>query len=370
MAGAVRWAVVGVLALHGLIHLLGAAKGLGWADVAALKQPIGRGAGALWLAAAALVLVATAMLALGAPSWWWLVALAAAVASQTMVVSSWEDAKAGTAANVLLLLVAAYGFVSLGPPSFEAQWRAQTAAALAEAAAPAGPVTDAQVNALPAPVARYVRRSGAVGRPHVRSFSAEIHGRIRGGPDEAWMPFTGRQVNTYGPRPRRLFIIHATRSGLPVTVFHAYGEHATMRGRLLDLIPVVDARGPQMDRSETVTLLNDLVLLAPGALVDAPIRWSRVCDTSVDAAYTRGDQTVTARLVFDQQGDLVDFVSDDRMRASSDGRTFTPQRWHTPVTGYATVRGAHVFRNGVGRWSAPAPEGDFAYIEFAVDALR
>ena len=34
------------------------------------------------------------------------------------------------------------------------------------------------------------------------------------------MPFTGKQVNTYGPRPQRVFIMDATRSGLPVTVLH------------------------------------------------------------------------------------------------------------------------------------------------------
>jgi hypothetical protein len=367
--GRFRWAVVGVLAVHGLIHLLGMAKGFGWAEVPALREPIGRGAGALWLLAAVLVLAAAAMLALRGPSWWWVVALAAAAISQAAIVSGWGDAKAGTAVNLLLLLVAGFGFASLGPTSFEAQWRARAADALAAASAPSGVVTEEQVEALPAPVARYVRLSGAMGRPHVRNFYAEVHGRIRGGPDEAWMPFTGHQLNTYGLQPRRFFIIHATKSGLPITVFHVFDEHATMRGRLLDLIPVVDARGPEMDRSETVTLLNDLVLLAPAMLVDAPIEWTEITDTIVDATYTRGDQTVTARLIFNESGDLLDFVSDDRMRASSDGQSFTPQRWDTPVNQYATFRGVRLFSGGSGMWSAPPPEGHFAYIEFTIDDL-
>ena len=269
---------------------------------------------------------------------------------------------------MLLLLVAAYGFASRGPSSFEAHFRTQATDALAIASAPSGAISDAEVDALPAPVADYVRRSGAVGQPHVRSFYAEIHGRIRGGPDEAWMPYTVRQLNTYGPHPQRFFLMNATRSGLPVRVFHAYDEHATMRGRLLDVVPVVQAAGDQMDRSETVTLLNDLVLFAPGALVDAPIRWTNVTGTTVDATYTRGDQTITAQLVFDN-GDLVDFVSDDRMRASGDGSTFTPQRWSTPVSGYAVFGDRRVAAQGLGRWSAPAPEGQFTYIELAVDDI-
>ena len=38
-----------------------------------------------------------------------------------------------------------------------------------------------------------------------------------------------------------------------------------MRVRLLSLIPMVDASGPDLRRKETVTVFNDLCLLAPGA---------------------------------------------------------------------------------------------------------
>ena len=95
-----------------------------------------------------------------------------------------------------------------------------------------GVVTEADLARLPEPLAAYVRQSGAVGQPRVSSLRADIHGRIRSGPDAAWMPFTGEQVNTYGEHPRRAFIIDATRSGLPLTVLHLYDHTtATMRGR-------------------------------------------------------------------------------------------------------------------------------------------
>ena len=32
------------------------------------------------------------------------------------------------------------------------------------------------------------------------------------------MPFTATQVNTFGARPQRAFLMEATRAGLPVTV--------------------------------------------------------------------------------------------------------------------------------------------------------
>ena len=65
MTTTLRWVLVTVLAGHGLLHLLGVAKGFGWADVSALTAPIGLRAGVLWLLAAALVLTTAVFLAAG-----------------------------------------------------------------------------------------------------------------------------------------------------------------------------------------------------------------------------------------------------------------------------------------------------------------
>ena len=51
-----------LLAVHGLIHLLGFAKAFGLAELPQLVQPISRPWGALWLAAAALTLATAVML--------------------------------------------------------------------------------------------------------------------------------------------------------------------------------------------------------------------------------------------------------------------------------------------------------------------
>ena len=103
MTRTLRWLLVAVLVGHGLIHLLGAAKGFGWATVSQLQEPIGVAAGVLWLLAAALVLTTAVLLARGAPTWWWAVALGAAVISQAAIATSWSDAAAGTVVNVLLV---------------------------------------------------------------------------------------------------------------------------------------------------------------------------------------------------------------------------------------------------------------------------
>lgn len=368
MGNVFRWIVVTVLVMHGLIHLLGVAKGFGWADVPQLKGPIGARAGVLWLLAAVLVLTTAALIAVGAPTWWWLIAAAGAVVSQAAIVTSWSDAKVGTVVNVLLALVAAYGFLSVGPTSFHATWDEQATQALADADAEPEVLTDGDLAGLPAPLAAYIRRSGAVGEPRVTSLYADFRGRIRSGPDAAWMDFTGRQVNTFGERPQRLFLMDATRSGLPVTVLHVYADAtATMRAKVLSLVTVVDASGDEMDRGETVTVFNELVLLAPGAIVDAPVRWTTLDARHVRGVFTLGEQTVSAELTFDDTGDLVDFVSEDRSRASEDGKSFLRQTWSTPLSGYRDADGHRLLTTGEGRWQDPA--GWFTYIELEFDEI-
>jgi hypothetical protein len=371
MTGSVRWVVVAVLAGHGLIHLLGAVKGFGWAEVSQLKQPIGPGGGLVWLLAAVLVLASAVLIAAGAPTWRWAVAVLAAMVSEVAIATAWSDAKFGTAANLILLLAAGYGFASLGPASFHAQFRDRAVEAAAGAhAASTALVTEADLADLPKPLADYVRRSGAVGRPRVTSFSAQFHGRIRSGPDQSWMPFTGEQFNTYGPHPQRVFIMDATRSGLPVTVLHSFKDTtATMRAKVLSVFTVVNASGPEMDRGETVTVFNDLVVLAPGAIVDAPVRWTAVDAHHVRGVFTDGDQTVSAELTFDANHDLVDFVSADRLRASTDVKSFEPQVWSTPLAEHRDADGRRILVMGEGRWHAPEPEGLFTYVEFHTDDI-
>ena len=370
MTTALRWLVVAVLAGHGLIHLLGVAKGFGWADVSQLTKPIGVVGGVLWLLAAALVLTAAVLLAVGTPTWWWSLALGAAAISQIAIATSWTDARAGTMVNLVLVLAAGLGFAAQGPFSFNAQYHDHVAQALAEVDPSPVVLDEADLAHLPAPLAAYVRRSGAVGHPRVVSFHADFHGRIRSGPDQAWMPFTGQQVNAYGTRPQRIFLMDATRSGLPVTVLHVFAATtATMRVKLLSLFTMVDASGPEMDRGETVTVFNDLVVMAPGAIADAPVTWTALDSRHVRGEFTDGDQTVAAVLTFDAEHDLVDFVSDDRTRASADGKTFTPQRWSTPLTGHHERDGRRVFTLGEGVWHAEGRGESFTYLEFQLDAI-
>ena len=121
----------------------------------------------------------------------------------------------------------------------------------------------------------------------------------------------------------------------------------------------------ESNQSETVTLFNDMCLLAPGTLLGPGISWEEVHDRSVRARFTNAGQTITAVLHFDENGLLASFESDDRSRASADGRSFTRLRFITPVHDYRDFGVVRLAAFGEAQWMLP--EGAFTYGEFHLE---
>lgn len=360
-----RGVLIAVLTLHALIHLMGVAKGFALAAVPQLSTPISRGAAVLWLAAALLGLAAAACV-VAWPRGWWMVGAVAIVVSQAAILTAWPDARAGTLVNVALGVFVAGAALMHGPGSVRARFKIEAAAVLA-APPPSRLVTDADLAPLPAPVRRYLRFAGVVGRPAVHSFRVRMRGRLRADPGARWMPFTADQVSTIAP-PRRLFIMDATYLGVPVQAFHRLaGGHARMQVRAVGAVPIQDLAGDVLDRSEAVTFFNDLCLMAPAALIDPAITWTTLDDRRAGAAFTLGAQTIAATLHVDGEGRLCDFESEDRARTVPGSPAAERTHFTTPVTAYAGAGGAGRVARAEGRWH-PA-EGAFAYGEFEIVEL-
>jgi hypothetical protein len=165
-----------------------------------------------------------------------------------MIVLDWNNGAVRTVPNVVLAVAVIYAHAAHGPTSLESEYQHRAGNALRSTSMDQsrGPIlTERDLEPLPASVARYVRQSGAVGKPRIGAFQALIHGRIRSAADKPWMEFTGEQVNAYGPWPERFFKMDATMAYLPVDVLHVFaGDSATMRVKLCSLLPMVNATGP------------------------------------------------------------------------------------------------------------------------------
>jgi hypothetical protein len=222
-------------------------------------------------------------------------------------------------------------------------------------------LTEEAISALPDPVKRYVIYSGAINKPIPKNFFIKFKGQIRADEKSAWMPFTAEQYN-FIEKPTRLFYMKAIMKKLPVGGYHAYKNGlATMDIRLLSLIKVQYMAGKEMDIAETVTWFNDLCLFAPGALVDDRIKWEPIDSLSSKATFYFNDISITATLLFNTQGQLVNFISDDRYRIVSK-ENIQAVRFSTPVNDYIKINGHQVPSYGEAIWNLP--EGNLVYGQF------
>ena len=150
--------------------------------------------------------------------------------------------------------------------------------------------------------------------------------------------------------------------GIPAGGLHMYkDEKAIMKIKIAGLFTVVDASGTEIDQGETVTLFNDMCFMAPATLIDRNIKWEILDNLTVRAEYTNGSITISAILYFNEKGELINFISNDRFE-TTDGKTYHNYPWITPVTGYKEV---NCFTLAAGAKAIYRhPDEDFCYGEF------
>ena len=177
------------------------------------------------------------------------------------------------------------------------------------------------------------------------------------------MTATSDQYNFFG-NPARFFFMKASMFLVPFRVMHAYADQkATMLVRVASLFNAVDISGRDLTAAETVTVLNDRCVFAPGSLVDKRLQWEVLNSLSVRVIFENGSYKVSAVLFFNEIGELINFVSEDRSALQDDG-TLRKARWSTPLRDYKDFAGSKVPTYGEAIWNYP--EGDFTYGVFTL----
>jgi hypothetical protein len=353
-----------VVILHGLIHLLGFVKAFKLAPVTQLTQPISKVNGAIW-GGGALLFVATAVLYYLNRDGWWMPGIAAVLGSQYLIITSWQDAKFGTIANVLIVLAIAIGYSAW---HFKDQYVQLATANLHQtASAPETTLTEADLQGLPAPVQKYLHYTQVVNKPKVRNFKVRFTGQIRKSEQSAWMPFSADQYS-FMDASTRLFFMNATMRSFPISAFHCFQNgDAFMDIRLFSLFKIQYQTGAEMGIAETVTFFNDICCMAPAALIDKRIQWLETKGNEVKASFTNNNITISAWLFFDDQGALVNFTSEDRYAASDHG-IFRKVPWSTPIKSYRDYNGYHLPDFAITVYTYP--DGDLRYGEFKIESIE
>jgi hypothetical protein len=220
---------------------------------------------------------------------------------------------------------------------------------------------------LPLPVRKYIKYSGAIGKSKPQNVHIKFEAKMVNKPGAAPMDATSEQYNFFGSFTR-LFLMKANKMFIPFRAFHVYSEQkATFVVRVANMFSAVDVKGKDLTTAETVTLLNDMCIFVPENLYDKRLSWQEIDSLSSQVTIENGEYKVAATLYFNQRGELINFVSDDRSALQDDG-TLKKARWSTPVKDYKEIDGRRIPTYGETIWNYP--EGDFTYGTFRLKSIK
>jgi hypothetical protein len=167
----------------------------------------------------------------------------------------------------------------------------------------------AGLDGLPEPARRWLCHAIAPGTPLWQSAELSMTGRIK---LRSWRPFTARQVLC--PPAGFIWAARARVAGLPVTGYDRLcSGTAELRWRVLGLVPVLSAGGPDVARSAAGRLAGEGVLVPTSCL---------------HAAWTAGDDPDRATLTWTIDGS----PESAELHVGHDGRLLavTMDRWGNP----------------------------------------
>jgi hypothetical protein len=264
---------------------------------------------------------------------------------------------------VLLVIVVAVviAVILLGLRNFDRQVKQETITLLDSAQPQSDDViTEADLAGLPAPVQRYLRFAGVVGKRPIRSARVVQRGGFRLAQDRDWLPFTAQETYTTDP-PGFIWQARMSMFGLPILVVRDHYREG--EGRILakigGLATMADDRA---DEASLMRYFNEMMWLPTAFLADN-VQWEAIDDRTARATFTDQGMAATAVFYFGDDGEIVNFEAD---RLSS--ATGEIERWVTPIEAYGEFQGFRVPVSGQGTWKLDG--GDFTYIDLhIIDAV-
>jgi len=358
-----RYVFVALVVTHGLIHLMGFAKAFRYAEISQLTRDISRPAGVFWLSTAVLFIAAAILYFIRSASWVF-PGVAALILSQALILSHWTDARAGTIANVIILLVL---LPALGDWFFDKMVRREVRDMMEAVQAPADPVIrpDDTIG-LPPIVKTWLQRSGALNRPSVYWVHLRQAGQMRTKPDARWMPFSAEQ---WFDIIRGNFLWTTRVEAIPTVYMTGRDKWIDGQGQmlicLLSLYPVVN-EGPdeKINSGSALRYLGELCWF-PSAALGPNVTWSPVDSRRARATLLTPGGSVSGIYTFSAEGDLVSFEADRYYGNGPDAR-LTP--WRVETTDWKAFDGIRLpFKHRV-TWRLP--EGDFTWLTLEITDIR
>jgi hypothetical protein len=349
--------------IHGAIHLMGFVKGFKFAEIQNLSSDISKTAAIFWLLACALFALSAIGFLLG-KNFWLAFAIAAVVISSVLIIGTWSDAKFGMIPNVIILVLVT---ISLSSFSMNKMIKRETQEILSAIPNTESKIiSDADLKKLPAPVSKWLKHTGMVGKPSIQSAYIQQNALMRMKPEKKdWIPAKAEQY-TVMDVPAFIWTVNMSMS--PWIKIRGRDKFVEGKGEMLiklnSLINVAIEKGPRMDEGSLQRYLGELVWF-PSLALSPYITWEAIDNYSAKATMNYKGTAGSGTFYFNEEGDFIQFAA-LRFKGNKEDAKHFP--WILTVDNYKVFEGIKVPSKMKATWKLD--EGDWTWLDMEIESIQ
>jgi hypothetical protein len=359
----VKCIFAGIILVHGLIHFMGFAKAFGYGNITQLTRDISKPAGFFWFITA-LLFTAGMILFLVKKESWPVIVLIAVVISQILIITVWKDAKFGTLANAIALLVVIPSYANMQFTKMAAVEAKTILAKIPESNKVI--ITNEMLSSLPPVVQKWLIRSGVIGKEKMKTVRLKQKGEMRTKPEGKWMDFEAKQYFTVN---EPAFVWTADVHMMPLVTLKGRDKFEQGRGamfiKLLALVKVADAKNTEKVNSATMIRYLSETSWFPAAALSNYIKWETIDSLSAKATMTFNGMSVSGIFRFTNSGDMVGFTA-DRYYGTDDSAAL--EKWVVETEDWKDFAGIRIPYKSKVTWKLKA--GDFNWAKMELTDLE
>lgn len=352
-----------ILFLHGLIHLMGFAKGFFPDFIAKLNLSVSHSSAVLWLTTTLLFIVSGFLFLQQKTVWFWLASFAV-MFSFILILTAWNETKFGLLPNIIVVIGIA---IAASNNAFDKMIEAEKNALFEfDTNAQKTLNFEADLDSLPAPVKRWLKVSGV--NPEMQLIGVELFQDFK-------MKLKPKQNEWYAAHAAQLFNVH--EPGFVWTVKMAmnplmqvrgrdkfYSGKGTMTMRMNGIIPLGNETGSKMDEGTLQRFLGEIVWF-PNAAIRKYIRWESLSDSSVEAIMEYKGTQGSGIFYFDDEGKFTRFEAMRYMGNKPEAKKYL---WEIRATQHAVFNGITVPSKCEAIWHLD--EGEWKWCEIEITELN
>lgn len=355
----------GLIAIHGIIHLIGFAKE--W-NLAPVERFSGRTIvhfsdsglkfmGILWLIAC-LMMISTSFLYFNRKEWFWIPAILGVVISQLLIILYWHDARWGTVMNLIILAVIISAVASV-------QFRSMVANEVSylndSSAKQSLSLKDEQIKGLPPIVQKWLINSRIVDHEFPNRVHIVQQGSMRTSQHGEWMPFDADQYFTINP-PGFVWSaqIHTDKFIDIVGRDKFQGGKGNMLIKVASLISIANSSGNEIDQGTMIRYMAELIWFPHGA-VSEYLHWEEIESDKARVTMNYNNIIVSGVYTFNKEGFPMQF---EAQRFGDFDGEFRKEVWSVDITEYQYFNGIPIGNKSEVTWKLK--DGDFTWLKMEV----